>query len=297
MRPAGEGVDAAGSRILPPPPLGATEVETKAASAPLSDRATAAATLFQVIDNELGFVTDYHSVLPTLLSPRQLHRLPILVLGLCVLCGNSDIKRDNYAVSFGLLRRCGSLGVAVFLLSNWFTVSMVVRCRWTRQSAGTSRRSRPWWRRIPARAAHAYGKDRAAAGLLRLGQFGARRFVCDVSEGELAAPELAVAGCLLSTSPSAAMMLPAPERWRLLTGEEAGGAGERLLRAPTRGGLAKVVTTEAIDVPFNFLNSFDVDQRTGDVYFTDSSSTYRRRYPKLNQLVMFILHSVHASCS
>lgn len=46
-----------------------------------------------------------------------------------------------------------------------------------------------------------------------------------------------------------------------------------------------------------FLNGFDVDQRTGDVYLTDSSSTYRRRYPKLNQSVMFILHSVHASCS
>ena len=27
-----------------------------------------------------------------------------------------------------------------------------------------------------------------------------------------------------------------------------------LLRVPARGGLAKVVTTEAIDVPFNFLN-------------------------------------------
>uniref|UniRef100_A0A0E0M0K5 Strictosidine synthase conserved region domain-containing protein n=1 Tax=Oryza punctata TaxID=4537 RepID=A0A0E0M0K5_ORYPU len=49
-----------------------------------------------------------------------------------------------------------------------------------------------------------------------------------------------------------------------------------LLRVPARGGLAEVVATEAAGVPFNFLNGLDVDQRTGDVYFTDSSSTYRR---------------------
>uniref|UniRef100_A0A0E0QQL9 Strictosidine synthase conserved region domain-containing protein n=1 Tax=Oryza rufipogon TaxID=4529 RepID=A0A0E0QQL9_ORYRU len=49
-----------------------------------------------------------------------------------------------------------------------------------------------------------------------------------------------------------------------------------LLRAPAHGGLAEVVATEAAGVPFNFLNGLDVDQRTGDVYFTDSSTTYRR---------------------
>jgi sugar lactone lactonase YvrE len=53
-----------------------------------------------------------------------------------------------------------------------------------------------------------------------------------------------------------------------------------LLRVPARGGLAEVVATEAGSVPFNFLNGLDVDQRTGDVYFTDSSTTYRRRYTK-----------------
>ncbi|BAS95859.1 Os06g0117500 [Oryza sativa Japonica Group] len=87
--------------------------------------ATAAATLFEVIDDELGFVTEYyHSVLPVMLaSPFFLLVnyivFPVLVLGLClmtvVLCGNGyiafiagSIKRDNYAVSFGLLRmtRC-----------------------------------------------------------------------------------------------------------------------------------------------------------------------------------------------
>lgn len=49
-----------------------------------------------------------------------------------------------------------------------------------------------------------------------------------------------------------------------------------LLRVPARGGLAEVVATEAAGEPFNFLNGLDVDQRTGDVYFTDSSNTYRR---------------------
>ncbi|TKW32917.1 hypothetical protein SEVIR_2G198200v4 [Setaria viridis] len=49
-----------------------------------------------------------------------------------------------------------------------------------------------------------------------------------------------------------------------------------LLRVPARGGLAEVVAAEAGGEPFNFLNGLDVDQRTGDVYFTDSSTTYRR---------------------
>ncbi|XP_048548577.1 protein STRICTOSIDINE SYNTHASE-LIKE 10-like, partial [Triticum urartu] len=49
-----------------------------------------------------------------------------------------------------------------------------------------------------------------------------------------------------------------------------------LLRVPARGGLVQVVATEAGGVPFNFLNGLDVDQKSGDVYFTDSSSTYRR---------------------
>uniref|UniRef100_A0A453KQD1 Uncharacterized protein n=1 Tax=Aegilops tauschii subsp. strangulata TaxID=200361 RepID=A0A453KQD1_AEGTS len=54
-----------------------------------------------------------------------------------------------------------------------------------------------------------------------------------------------------------------------------------LMRVPARGGLAQVVATEAGGVPFNFLNGLDVDQNTGDVYFTDSSTTYRRRYINL----------------
>ncbi|CAN6182125.1 unnamed protein product [Urochloa humidicola] len=49
-----------------------------------------------------------------------------------------------------------------------------------------------------------------------------------------------------------------------------------LLRVPARGGLAEVVAAEAGGEPFNFLNGLDVNQKTGDVYFTDSSTTYRR---------------------
>lgn len=51
-----------------------------------------------------------------------------------------------------------------------------------------------------------------------------------------------------------------------------------LMRVGRRGGLAEVVATGAGGVPFNFLNGVDVDQETGDVYFTDSSTTYQRRY-------------------
>lgn len=53
-------------------------------------------------------------------------------------------------------------------------------------------------------------------------------------------------------------------------------AYQGLMKVPARGGLAEVLATEAGGVPFNFLNGLDVDQNTGHVYFTDSSTTYRR---------------------
>jgi sugar lactone lactonase YvrE len=58
-----------------------------------------------------------------------------------------------------------------------------------------------------------------------------------------------------------------------------------LLRVPPRGGLAEVVAAQAGGEPFNFLNGLDVDQRTGNVYFTDSSTTYRRRYVHIHTFV------------
>ncbi|EAZ07139.1 hypothetical protein EE612_044568 [Oryza sativa] len=51
-----------------------------------------------------------------------------------------------------------------------------------------------------------------------------------------------------------------------------------LMRVGPRGGQADVLATEADGVPFNYLNGVDVDQDTGDVYFTDSSTTITRRY-------------------
>ncbi|KAF0905005.1 hypothetical protein E2562_039548 [Oryza meyeriana var. granulata] len=51
-----------------------------------------------------------------------------------------------------------------------------------------------------------------------------------------------------------------------------------LMRVGPRGGEAEVLATEADGVPFNFVNGIDVDQATGDVYFTDSSTTYTRRF-------------------
>jgi sugar lactone lactonase YvrE len=52
-----------------------------------------------------------------------------------------------------------------------------------------------------------------------------------------------------------------------------------LMKVGPRGGVAKVLATKADDdgVPFTFVNGLDVDQATGDVYFTDSSRTYQRR--------------------
>jgi sugar lactone lactonase YvrE len=50
-----------------------------------------------------------------------------------------------------------------------------------------------------------------------------------------------------------------------------------LLSVGPKGGLVKVLATQARGVPFKFLNGLDVDQETGDVYFTDSSTNITRR--------------------
>ncbi|KAJ1259794.1 hypothetical protein BS78_10G183400 [Paspalum vaginatum] len=49
-----------------------------------------------------------------------------------------------------------------------------------------------------------------------------------------------------------------------------------LMRVGPGGGEATVLATEAAGEPLRFTNGVDVDQATGDVYFTDSSKTYRR---------------------
>ncbi|KQJ91881.1 protein STRICTOSIDINE SYNTHASE-LIKE 10 [Brachypodium distachyon] len=51
-----------------------------------------------------------------------------------------------------------------------------------------------------------------------------------------------------------------------------------LLRVGSDGGEAEVLATGVDGVPFHFVNGIDVDQATGDVYFTDSSVTYSRRF-------------------
>ncbi|KAK8450657.1 hypothetical protein SEVIR_6G069100v4 [Setaria viridis] len=49
-----------------------------------------------------------------------------------------------------------------------------------------------------------------------------------------------------------------------------------LMRVGPNGGEATVLATEAGGAPLRFTNGVDVDQVTGDVYFTDSSTTYTR---------------------
>ncbi|KAJ1297149.1 hypothetical protein BS78_01G355900 [Paspalum vaginatum] len=51
-----------------------------------------------------------------------------------------------------------------------------------------------------------------------------------------------------------------------------------LMKVGPEGGEAEVLATQADGAPFRFVNGLDVDQATGDVYFTDSSATYPRRF-------------------
>lgn len=59
-----------------------------------------------------------------------------------------------------------------------------------------------------------------------------------------------------------------------------------LLKVGPEGGLATSLTTEAEGVPLWFTNDLDVDDE-GNVYFTDSSSKYRRRYLMLFLFLFF----------
>lgn len=62
-----------------------------------------------------------------------------------------------------------------------------------------------------------------------------------------------------------------------------------LLKVGPEGGLATQLTTEAEGVPLKFTNDFDFDE-DGNVYFTDSSSNYQRRYAQsVNFVIMFFL--------
>ncbi|XP_010932965.2 protein STRICTOSIDINE SYNTHASE-LIKE 3 isoform X1 [Elaeis guineensis] len=50
-----------------------------------------------------------------------------------------------------------------------------------------------------------------------------------------------------------------------------------LLKVGPEGGLATPLSTEAEGVPLNFTNDLDIDEE-GNIYFTDSSTNYQRRY-------------------
>lgn len=50
-----------------------------------------------------------------------------------------------------------------------------------------------------------------------------------------------------------------------------------LMKVGPEGGLATSLTTEAEGVPLGFANDLDLDDE-GNVYFTDSSTKYKRRY-------------------
>lgn len=50
-----------------------------------------------------------------------------------------------------------------------------------------------------------------------------------------------------------------------------------LLKVGPEGGLATSLATEAEGVPLRFTNDLDIDDE-GNIYFTDSSTKYQRRY-------------------
>ena len=63
-----------------------------------------------------------------------------------------------------------------------------------------------------------------------------------------------------------------------------------LLRVGPEGGLATTIATHAQGIPFRFTNSLDIDQSSGAIYFTDSSSQYQRRYVK-HSIIPYLLNN------
>ncbi|XP_028803450.1 protein STRICTOSIDINE SYNTHASE-LIKE 10-like isoform X2 [Neltuma alba] len=59
-----------------------------------------------------------------------------------------------------------------------------------------------------------------------------------------------------------------------------------LLMVETNGGVAKqlAISADEVAVPFKFLNGLDVDEQTGVVYFSDSSTVYQRREGRMISL-------------
>jgi hypothetical protein len=51
-----------------------------------------------------------------------------------------------------------------------------------------------------------------------------------------------------------------------------------LLMVEPLGGMAKQLATSAEGVPFRFTNALDINSKTGEVYFTDTSIFFQRRY-------------------
>jgi sugar lactone lactonase YvrE len=66
-----------------------------------------------------------------------------------------------------------------------------------------------------------------------------------------------------------------------------GGAG---------GGVATKLATQAQGLPLGFTNSLDIDQRSGVIYFTDSSTQYPRRYVLLKYFSRIkLINFMHAN--
>lgn len=69
-----------------------------------------------------------------------------------------------------------------------------------------------------------------------------------------------------------------------------------LLKVGPEGGLATTLTTEAEGVPLGFTNDLDIDDE-GNVYFTDSSTSYQRRCDHLTLSILLHQCILSQSCS
>jgi sugar lactone lactonase YvrE len=119
---------------------------------------------------------------------------------------------------------------------------------------------------------------------IRFPSSASRRFlVCSLTRARLCLHRRTVAECTAKekqqVAPESTCGRPLGLQFHRATGDlYFADAYLGLMRVHRRGGLAQAVATrDAGGAPLNFANGVDVDQETGHVYFTDSSTKYRRR--------------------
>ncbi|XP_052483661.1 LOW QUALITY PROTEIN: protein STRICTOSIDINE SYNTHASE-LIKE 10 [Gossypium raimondii] len=112
--------------------------------------------------------------------------------------------------------------------------------------------------------------------------------------------------CDGSTNPNLEPICGRPLGWKfnpITCDLYVGDAYFGLLMIRPNGGIAQTLVTSIEGIPFKFINGLDIESSTGVIYFTDSNTTFQRRYADFlsrsidisERLLKYDLHTKNAS--